>query len=75
LDQIDGGGMTLPTLLSTIGWSQTELAHRLGVNERTVRRWMAGDGEPSPAILAWLGEVAAWIEAHPAPEREPNDLG
>jgi transcriptional regulator with XRE-family HTH domain len=63
-------GNNLPTILATIGWSQTELARRLGVNERTVRRWMAGDGVPPPAVLAWMGDVAAWIDAHPAPERE-----
>jgi hypothetical protein len=64
----------LHTLLATIGWPPSELVRRLDVNERTVRRWMGSDGlpragMPPPAIMAWLGEVAAWIEAHPAPRR------
>jgi hypothetical protein len=63
----------LATLLFTIGWSPAELARRLGVNDRTVRRWMAPQDragyDAPPAVLAWLGDVAAWIEAHPAPRR------
>lgn len=45
-------------LLSDVGealygprW-QTELARDLAVADRTMRRWVAGDGEPGPGV--WL---------------------
>ena len=45
----------LREILDTLHWSQRDLAHLLGCNERLVRRWAAGQAEvPSP--------VAAWAE-------------
>ena len=39
------------TIIYTIGITQSEMARRMGVNERTVRKWLAGDREMSePAI-------------------------
>ena len=45
-------------LLSDVGealygprW-QTELARDLGIADRTMRRWIAGDSEPAPGV--WL---------------------
>lgn len=37
---------------------QRELAEALGVNERTMRRWVAGDTEPPEAIRAELEALA-----------------
>lgn len=59
--------MTLPHLLTRIGWPQTELADRLGVNRRTVRRWTAGQNETPAAVLAWLARVADAVDAMPPP--------
>jgi DNA-binding transcriptional regulator YiaG len=57
------------TALSTIGWGSSVLAHRLGVNERTVRRWASGQNPPPTAVLAWLERVAAFLAADPGPGR------
>jgi DNA-binding transcriptional regulator YiaG len=34
--------------------TQAELARRLGVSERTVRRWECGESCPLPAFQRWL---------------------
>ncbi len=36
---------------------QTKLAHHLGVNPRTVRRWAAGEVEVPPAVRAAMGAL------------------
>jgi len=42
----------------SLGLSQKELAHRLGIDPSTLRRWELGNGEPSAAhrskLLDWL---------------------
>jgi hypothetical protein len=38
---------------------QRELAAALGVNERTMRRWVAGDYPPPEGVLADLRKLAA----------------
>jgi ribosome-binding protein aMBF1 (putative translation factor) len=53
--------------LSAIGWGCSALAARLGVNERTVRRWASGQNHPPAAVLAWLERVAAFLAADPGP--------
>jgi ribosome-binding protein aMBF1 (putative translation factor) len=48
--------MTTPELLREIGQAmfgdrwQTDLAHHLDVNDRTVRRWLSGQDEPRPGV-------------------------
>jgi hypothetical protein len=49
-----------PALIRAIGealfgsrW-QTDLGEHLGVNRRTVRRWLAGQDEPRPGVWAEL---------------------
>ncbi|MDP4021177.1 hypothetical protein Q8W71_00950 [Methylobacterium sp. NEAU 140] len=37
---------------------QGKLAGDIGENERELRRWRAGIGEPSPRTLAWAREEA-----------------
>lgn len=51
----------------TIGWTIQHLANRLGVNERTVRRWDAGEFEAPPTILAWLARLANYHQHTRAP--------
>lgn len=53
----------------TIGWSIQHTADRLGVNERTVRRWDGGEFEAPPLIVAWLAKIAAYIERNQPPAR------
>ena len=50
------------------GRSHTGLADALGVSERQVRRWYAGDRVPD-RVGAWLEAHMAWLEANPAPRR------
>lgn len=57
----------LRNALTTMRWGYVALANELRVNERTVRRWVAGRNEPPPDILAWLEEMAAFVESHPPP--------
>jgi len=52
------------TFLAQIGealWGprwQSELARSLGVADRTVRRWTAGDTTPAPGVYADLLDIA-----------------
>ena len=39
-------------LLSRLGWSQVYFARRIGVAEKTVNRWCAGN--PNPVAMAYL---------------------
>lgn len=59
----------LSAALAPIHWGPVDLARKLNINERTVRRWLAGQNEPPPNILAWLEAVAAFHLANPPPER------
>ena len=52
-----------------IGWSIQHTADRLGVNERTVRRWDSGEYEATPGIVAWLAKIASYIDRNPPPAR------
>ena len=43
----------LKTILKKLGISQMELSRRLGVDGRTVRRWLSGEATiPGPACVA-----------------------
>lgn len=44
-------------LLSETGWSQAELARRIGVTQQTVQQWVSGRATPKPASLDKLVEV------------------
>jgi DNA-binding transcriptional regulator YiaG len=52
----------LTTLIAAIG-SQRATARGLGVNERTVRRWVSGERSPSDKTVARLRELAKGIGA------------
>lgn len=51
--------------LTTLGWSQRDLARHLGYDDRTVRRWLSGAYEPAEGVLEWLERGVLWIEARP----------
>ena len=65
-------GDHLVSLLSRIGWSQRELARKLGIDHSAVWRYVRGEGNYaplSPAQIEWLECLAFWLEDHPAPPR------
>lgn len=55
--------------LTTLHWGPTDLADEVDVNERTARRWIAGQNETPELILAWLETLAAFHADNPAPGR------
>jgi len=62
----------LPALLARIGWTQAELARRVGKSPETVGQWMRATltrhGTPvrtPPDVLAWLHKVAERVESEP----------
>jgi transcriptional regulator with XRE-family HTH domain len=61
----------LRAALAALGWSQRELARQLAQDERTVRRWAAGEYPCPEPVLAWLEApvVAAWLSEAPRPGR------
>ena len=52
--------MQLRRALKRLGWTQVELARRLGVDPRTVRKWVLSErpmGEPASRLVrTWLRE-------------------
>lgn len=58
-----------------VGWSIQHTADRLGVNERTIRRWDSGQFDPPDVVIAWLGKIAAFIEGNPPTKAALNDTG
>lgn len=59
----------LSAAMDTIGWGPQTLAERWNVNERTVRRWLAGQNDPPEPLLSWLERAAAWVRDNPPPGR------
>jgi DNA-binding transcriptional regulator YiaG len=57
----------LADVLATLGWSAAELARRLNVSERTVRRWGRGDQPIPPQIDQWLEQMATYMQGAPPP--------
>ena len=55
-------------LLQTIGWSERELAARLGAHRNTVNDWANDRRKPPQIVLEWLASLAVAHEARPAPE-------
>jgi len=54
-------GKQLQAALERLGMTQAEAAKRLGVTDRTVRRWVAGDTRIPEAVTivvrSWLKEA------------------
>lgn len=57
----------LRTILGALGWSQTGLANRLGVNPLLVRRWASGRVIVPLNVDGWLEFVVTGIETAPLP--------
>ncbi|QZG76894.1 helix-turn-helix domain-containing protein [Klebsiella michiganensis] len=47
----------LSRLLKETGWSQAELARRIGVTQQTVQQWVNGKSTPKPASIDSLVKV------------------
>lgn len=59
----------LRAALDAIRWSGHLLGRLLRVDERTVRRWLAGQYPVPDDVLAWLETLAAFHQRHPPPGR------
>lgn len=57
----------LPSLLARIGWSEAELARRLGRSVTWVRRRKSGAVAMEREYETWLRELADMIERHEPP--------
>jgi hypothetical protein len=53
--------------LEHLAWSQRGLARLLGLDDRMVRRWAAGQNEVPGNIAHWLATLAAFHAEHPPP--------
>lgn len=53
--------------LIVLGWSERELAHRIGRHQTTVRRWTDGISLVDCEVAEWLEALARFHAAHPAP--------
>lgn len=52
-------------ILKTTGWTQAQLAKRVGVNQSTVSRWLAGDQIPDPRQQEILHQMLGPAEPKP----------
>ena len=50
----------LSRLLKETGWSQAELARRIGVTQQTVQQWVNGKSTPKPTSIDKLEEVTGY---------------
>ena len=51
--------------LGQIGWTATELARRLGVSDRSVRRYLSGERQIPDNLADWLRQVATALQSVP----------
>jgi hypothetical protein len=55
--------------LAMLGWGERELARQLRHNQTGVRRWTNGTTIIPENVAAWLEDLVAFHQAHPAPGR------
>jgi len=61
--------------LAVIGWTERELARRTGRLQTTVRRWTTGRSPVQAEVAAWMETLAAFHQAHPAPQAGEGGAG
>ncbi len=61
--------------LAVIGWTERELARRTGRLQTTVRRWTTGRSPVQADVAAWVEMLAAFHQAHPAPQAGQGEAG
>lgn len=57
--------------LTTLGWSERELARRTGRHQTEVRRWMLGTSTIDASVADWLTRLEQFFREHPAPRLRP----
>lgn len=64
-------------LLKEEGWSQAELARRIGVTQQTVQQWTQGKATPKPSSIDKLVEItgrpAHWFMLPPKEDEQNSD--
>jgi DNA-binding transcriptional regulator YdaS (Cro superfamily) len=60
-------GAELNDALDAIGWSQSELARRLGVIKPRVQTWVSGRVTVPQEVADWVARVATLIGQNPPP--------
>lgn len=56
-----------------LAWPVWHLAGRLGLQtDRRARRWYRGEEAPPGPVMAWVGKVADFMRANPAPPPPPT---
>ena len=53
--------------LIVLGWSERELARRIGRHQTTIRRWTEGISVVDCDVAEWLEALARFHTTHPAP--------
>ncbi len=56
--------------LAMLGWGERELARQLQRSQTSVRRWTNGTTIIPESVAAWLDDLVAFHQAHPAPEKQ-----
>jgi len=59
------GASRLAEALRQIGWSQAELARRLGITDTTVRSWLSGRRTPPDEVIDWVKDRASRADTGP----------
>lgn len=52
--------LELGSFLLVTGWSQAELARRIGITQQSVQRWVCGISSPTAANLDKLSEATGY---------------
>jgi len=55
--------------LAMLGWGERELARQIRHNQTSVRRWTNGATVIPENVAAWLEDLVAFHQTHPAPRR------
>jgi hypothetical protein len=61
------GAAEFRDVLAAIGWTPATLSHRLGCDERMVRRWASGRYAVPVRVAEWLCLVATTLRDLPPP--------